>query len=174
MERCHKRAKTRNRDADWATYRRTRNSYIQNCRDRESEYDNGQLEELSLSDFKTKHCWKLYRSILGIGKDQTCPPLTANGITVSDSKMKATIFNDIFISKSEIDDSGIIPPDDNSLQNIANDQLNHIDITLQQGRIQDFFPGGVRWETVPQRRRRRLSGRYGGGFGGPPPRKFGI
>ena len=40
-----------------------------------------------------------------------------------------------------------------------------------QGRIQDVFPGGVR-VTVPQRRRRRLSGRYGGGFGGPPPRKF--
>ena len=34
-----------------------------------------------------------------------------------------------------------------------------------------FFPGGVR-VTVPQRRRRRLSGRYGGGFGGPPPRKI--
>ena len=45
--------------------------------------------------------------------------------------MKATIFNDLFISKSEIDDSGILPPNDNSLQDIANEQLNHIDITLQ-------------------------------------------
>ena len=44
-------------------------------------------------------------------------------------------------------------------------------LDIFQGRIQDFFPGGVR-VTVPQRRRRRLSGRYGGGFGGPPPRKF--
>ena len=26
--------------------------------------------------------------------------------------------------------------------------------------------GGVRWHIVPQRRRMRLGGRYGGGFGG--------
>ena len=41
-----------------------------------------------------------------------------------------------------------------------------------QGRIQEFFPGGVRWDTVTPIRRRRLRGRYGGGFGGPPPKKI--
>ena len=45
------------------------------------------------------------------------------------------------------------------------------DLILKKFDLRDFFPGGVR-VTVPQRRRRRLSGRYGGGFGGPPPRKF--
>ena len=36
-----------------------------------------------------------------------------------------------------------------------------------------YMQGRVR-VTVPQRRRRRLRGRYGGGFGGPPPRKIRI
>ena len=36
-------------------------------------------------------------------------------------------------------------------------------MVLVQGRIQDFFPVGVRWDTVSQRRRRRLRGRYGVG-----------
>ena len=35
---------------------------------------------------------------------------------------------------------------------------------VTRGGSRTFPPGGVRWDTVPQRRRRRLRGRYGGGF----------
>ena len=45
-------------------------------------------------------------------------------------------------------------------------------ISPSPGRIQVFFSGRVRWHNVPQRRRRHLGGRYGGGFGGPHPKKI--
>ena len=63
LERCHRRAKKRNEAVNWTNYRKARNSYIQHCRDRESEYDNSQIEKLSQSDFTSKTCWKLYKSI---------------------------------------------------------------------------------------------------------------
>ena len=35
-----------------------------------------------------------------------------------------------------------------------------------------FSQGGFRWDTVPQRRGRRLRGRYGGGVWGASPKKI--
>ena len=43
-----------------------------------------------------------------------------------------------------------------------------------QGRIQDFFQGGVSGHNVADKYFRSVGGSYGGGIGGPPPRKFGI
>ena len=43
-----------------------------------------------------------------------------------------------------------------------------------QGRIEDFFPGEVSWHNVPEKYLGSVGGSYGGGFGGTPPRKFGI
>ena len=37
-----------------------------------------------------------------------------------------------------------------------------------------FFPGGVSWHNVREKYLGSVGGSYGGGFGGPPPRKFRI
>jgi len=130
LERCHKRAKSRNNNnAVWAAYRRIRNMYIQNCRDRHSEYDQRQLQILSQSDFKTKNCWKLYRSILGIVNDHTCPSLLVQGNNVTDNKAKANVFNQLFVSKSTINDIGIPDPGE-PIRNANVDIFYHVDVTL--------------------------------------------
>ena len=132
LDRCHKRAKQRNNEHSWATFRSLRNSYIQLCRDAEKRYEKDQIDHLSQSTFTTKACWKLYRSVLGLSTDRHCPSLKHNDRVITDSKSKSNLFNQIFAEKSMIDDMGKSLPADLPFRTSTINPLNQIDITLRE------------------------------------------
>ncbi len=110
VDRSHKYAK-RQRDAQsWAVFRKLRNAYIQNCRDAQSRYDREQTQKLSECSFSTKECWQLYKTVLGMNSDNCYPALVYNDNVISDDCEKATIFNNIFLQKSFLDDTGKVLP----------------------------------------------------------------
>ena len=132
LDRCQKRAKQRNNEHSWATFRSLRNSYIQLCRDAEKRYEKEQIDHLSQSTFTTKACWKLYRSVLGHSTDRHCPSLKHNDRVITDSKSKSNLFNQIFAEKSMIDDMGKSLPADLPFRTSTINPLNQIDITLRE------------------------------------------
>ena len=131
VDRIHKRAKLTNHDQAWVNYRRMRNDYIQNCRDAEKKHDNDQRIKLSNCTFSTKKCWNLYKSIVGLSGDTTksCPALSHNDKVITDSKVKAKIFNELFLEKSFIDDKEKDIPMFTSDQTISPQVINSIEIT---------------------------------------------
>ena len=133
LDRCHKKAKRRNMDQDWALFRGTRNTYIQHCRDAENQYDNDRINRISTSSFSTKECWSLYRSVLGLNKDSSCPSLIHDNQVYSDSKLKADLLNSIFAEKSRVDDTDMILPDTDNIR--PDNILDHIEISLTE--VQD-------------------------------------
>ena len=77
--------------------KKKRNQLISDLRNSEIEYYSNQLE-LHKSDLSK--CWKILRSIIGKGnnnsKRKTC--FTVNNVTTNDSKVIADAFNSYFVS----------------------------------------------------------------------------
>ena len=137
VNRSHNRAKRTNTTLSWATFRKVRNSYIQNCRDAESRFASKQIDKLTESPFSSKECWRLYRSVLDINTERGCPSFSHNGKVYTSNKDKANLMNTLFVEKSNIDDTGkVLPIIYNHPANMLSDlELSLTDVSDQLGAL---------------------------------------
>ena len=130
VERLHKLAKRVRNDRAWATFRKTRNDYIQKCRDSEKRYEMNRRNDLQTCSFTTKECWKLYKSILGLTSDHMFPAMIDGGVVINDNEAKAELFNKLFLEQSQIDETGKSPPGDIPDYSYLSSIIDHIPVTL--------------------------------------------
>ena len=118
----------------WNKYKEYNRAYHEQLDKAEADYNKGLRESLSESK-NTKIWWSTVNNILGKGNNQTYPPLynSENQTYVYDSKDKAHLFNSIFLSHSNIDDSVTIPEDSLDPDAIL-DQ-----ITVSEGEVRDLI-----------------------------------
>ena len=95
---------------DWDNYTRARTEYKIGLDNAESNYRKSLASSLS-SNKNSKSWWNTVKWLLGKSGESTYPHLNDSGREVYDSKEKAKIFNDFFLSHSNIDDSNIRLPD---------------------------------------------------------------
>ena len=142
-ERAHRFAKNNIGPDNWARYRHIRNNYIQECRNAEKQYESIRLQKIRESSFSTKECWNLYKSVLNIHNKPSIPTLLDDDTPITDDKDKANVFNEFFLSNSQLDDSNTELPEsrgsDTTLDQIeitikdVSDQISLLDITKAYG-----------------------------------------
>ena len=104
----------RNKTADaWERYRNSRTSYYASCQEAKSLFDKKLTETMkSGSSLSPKKWWSLAKHFLGITTASSYPPMEDdNDELVVDDLSKAELFNNFFLSHSNIDTSGaVLPP----------------------------------------------------------------
>jgi hypothetical protein len=107
-DKVHNQAKTSDLPDDWALFRKTRNHLTQAIRDRKLGYLD-ELDDLASTDenIGTKRWWKIVKQFMTQkGYDTSeIPPIELNNYIYHTSKEKSTIFNDFFMSQSQVDDN---------------------------------------------------------------------
>ena len=133
VERIHRRAKRSNNNTQaWADFRKLRNQYVQQCRNAEVNHTRLENAKLSNCNFTSKESWRIFKSALGLGSANPCPPLIFNGCTTNDDASKANIFNTIFLNKSILDDSNKPLPDETVVLPTDHPVLSDINITVRE------------------------------------------
>ena len=86
-------------------YRRQRNLVVTITRQAVNEQEKKVDEAMSRADVTSKEWWKVCKNKLGHTSNTLEGPLMINGILISGDREKADIFNDFFVSQSELDTS---------------------------------------------------------------------
>ena len=95
---------------DWNNYSKARNDYKNGLDNAESNYKKSLASSLS-ENKNSKSWWTTVKWLLGKGGESTYPHLNDSHREIYDSKEKAKVFNNFFLSHSNIDDSKINLPD---------------------------------------------------------------
>jgi hypothetical protein len=127
MLRLFRKFKNNRSEQNWETYRQSRNYYQHSLDLAEEEYKNSLTN--SLSDCKnTKIWWRTVKSLLGKGSFRSLPPMKFNNTFITDDKQKASVFNDFFLSHSNIDTSNAHLPAGDDIE----EKLVSITVTEQE------------------------------------------
>ncbi|MEW8546463.1 MAG: reverse transcriptase family protein, partial [Candidatus Thiodiazotropha sp.] len=111
-KRLHKRAKRIDTVQIWRKFRKLRNKIVKEIRSSKVNYENRISNLLKTNTQDTRTWWKLSKQVLKLDKkEDTIPSLYYNNNTYEDDADKAEIFNDYFISQSQLNDSGVTLPD---------------------------------------------------------------
>ena len=116
--RFYKSAKNTGNTNDWNKYKTLNREYHECLNTAENDYNKKRNESLSCNR-NSKTWWKIVNEILGRGGNDSYPPMydEANDRYAVDSKTKADMFNNYFLSHSKVDTSNAklpnmdIPPD---------------------------------------------------------------
>ena len=135
-DRAHYKAKLLDTPLSWNRFRSVRNEYCNMIRDAKKDY----LEQLGDSienagGIGNKQFWHFAKSVLGKNSDSCLPPIKHDGVTCVGSKDKAELFNNFFISKSQLDESEAdIPP---TVSYKINSRLSSLHILVTE--VQDML-----------------------------------
>ena len=104
--RFYKSAKNTRNTNDWNKYKTLNREYHECLNMAENEYNKKRNESLSCNR-NSKTWWKIVNEILGRGGNDSYPPIydEANDRYAVDSKTKADMFNNYFLSHSKVDTS---------------------------------------------------------------------
>lgn len=128
LERVHRKARRSGEESDWADYRRLRNEYISNLREAKANYMDD-LENIlnESSSLNPKKWWRISKQMLGINDSYGYPVLDAGGRAESNAQVKASMFNNYFLSQSSLNiNDHICIEEDDILMNMG---LNNISVT---------------------------------------------
>lgn len=112
--RLYDKAKTKQNDYHWSNYKNFNKEYHLSLDQAESKY----YERLNISlrsEKNTRGWWSTIKSIIGRGNDESYPPIynpQADNYAY-ESKDKASLFNNFFLSHSNIDTTNAKLPNDN-------------------------------------------------------------
>ena len=129
--RYFKKAKRTNNPADWIQFTQLRAEYQTKLANAKMEESDNKYSLLAENGNKNpKKWWSLLKSVYKNNDiADTIPPIEKNGETVTDDMEKAKVFNDFFLSASQVDDSNARVPEGNRIFDDGN-RLSYIDITL--------------------------------------------
>ena len=104
--RFYKSAKNTGNTNDWNKYKTLNREYHECLNTAENEYNKKRNESLSCNR-NSKTWWKIVNEILGRGGNDSYPPMhdEANDRYAADSKTKADMFNNYFLSHSKVNTS---------------------------------------------------------------------
>ena len=94
----------------WEKYNDLKHSYLDELKESEKLYHEKLARSLS-QERNTSQWWSTLKHVLGKGDDSSYPPLKSNQDFITDNKDKAELFNQFFISNSNIDTSNAALPD---------------------------------------------------------------
>ena len=123
-ERARKEARRLNTEYLWGKFRDLRNLYNRSIIEAKEVYDDKLCDLLAEQGNKgSKNWWRVAKSFMGKNTSSSYPPLADNNISVTDNVNKCNLFNNYFLSHSNIDTSNAMLPDlippENSLNNIV-------------------------------------------------------
>jgi len=130
LVRLYHKAKEHNTTYHWNQYKQFRNDYHKCLTEAESNYNKNLCNSLSHCR-SSKKWWSTVKNLLGKGNNQTYPPIydDDNGCYKYSSKDKADVFNDYFLSHSNIDLTNAELP---NIVNETNFKLDNIVATEQE------------------------------------------
>jgi hypothetical protein len=149
-ERARKKAKRVQNEAAWLNFRKLRNNYNKAIVNAKESYNIRLCNSLGESKVRNTKCWwSIAKTFMGQNKKSHYPPLVdkEHNTTETNSKAKCKLFNDYFLSHSNVNDNGVFLPPLNahspSLGNVLTDvviteqevlaQLRSIDTTKSTG-----------------------------------------
>ena len=133
--RLYHKAKVKMNSYHWNQYKSYRNTYHENLSKAEDDYNKKLCDSLNTKQ-NDKKWWSTVKCLLGKGNNQSYPPIydESKRCYVSSSKDKATVFNDFFLSHSNIDTTNAqLPYDDSS------PEFNLDNITATEQEINDLL-----------------------------------
>ncbi len=134
MMRLYGVAKVKNNTLNWSNYRNLRNSYFSDVREAKQAFESRKYQELSKHDKTSKQWWKLLKQVTYGGTTfSSIPPLELEGQIITDNIHKANVFNDFFVSVSNVDDTNVTTPVTNRIS--GNSVLT--DITISETEVLD-------------------------------------
>ena len=128
--RQHKIAKRTNNPNHWARFRELRNQVINSIREAKVNHFKKLATNLQNGNLSPKDWWKITKQFLKQNKDNEIPPLSNNGIFLSDPQDKATLLNSYFCEQSSVDDShATLPPHAQPINNLNNITITEEDVS---------------------------------------------
>ena len=110
-DRSHNRAKHTNHPDDWLQFRTSRNFYIAECRQAKQTYDLKLAASLR-ENRSSKKWWHVAKSFLNRNESSQYPPMSNDETEIVTNNLdKANLFNQHFLSFSNIDTEGSELPD---------------------------------------------------------------
>ena len=113
MLRSFHKYKKQNNDNNWSQYKTLRNNYQKQLDQAEITYKQALASSLKLQR-NTKQWWQVVKWLLGKGGDTSYPSLLVDNKVVATNKEKADVFNNFFLSHSNIDFSNASLPDEDN------------------------------------------------------------
>ncbi len=101
--RAHNKAKSKNTPEAWENFRNIRNKYNDKINEAKRDQERKKLDALKDPDnLAPKQWWSIANSILNRRPAKSYPPLVINGNVITNDEEKAKIFNEYFVSFSNL------------------------------------------------------------------------